>query len=131
MSAKKQFIQWVKINDPFLYAVAKQRGTNELNGIGDFFNNLVNTVKEVAPQVMQYNRDRRLLDAQVARAQQGQPPLPTPPTYTPSVPPAQQGTPQFTQAATAVAQEADNKKSGNTALILGAGLVATLFFLRK
>lgn len=108
LQAKTQFVNWVRKNDPFLYAVAKKRAelvkSDELNGIdiGGFFNNLVDTVKSIAPTVITYQGQKKILDVQIQRARNGLPPLDSS-QYTPTVKVEAQLTPENERAAQRIA----------------------------
>lgn len=97
--SKKAFVEWLKGHDPFLYAVAlkaaKMQATNNgLSGLFDgidlnsIFKSAVDTVKSVAPKVLEYQQQKKLLDIQVQRAKNNQPPIDIT-QYTKTLPPQQ------------------------------------------
>lgn len=111
-AAKKQFIKWVKDNDPFLFEIAKKRyqieqGQN-LNGLMDtvtgIFNSVADTVKNVAPSIIQFKSQKKILDLQLERAKQGLPPIDAA-AYTPTVKVAAEITPENEAAAKRIAVE--------------------------
>lgn len=88
--AQKQFIMMLKADFPRLYKKAMEAmGVHNNNGLGvhpadvpltttqtpGFFQNLLNTVKQIVPIVIQTKAQRDLLNMQMARAKQGLPPL--------------------------------------------------------
>lgn len=100
----QKFAQWVGTAFPKLYAAAERHTTGKtlggvrgLRGLGQdetpaagdsssggFWSNLVDTITKIAPQYLQYKTQQDLLDAQLARARAGLPPLNTS-QYAPSV----------------------------------------------
>lgn len=152
----KAFIDWLQKNDPFLYAVAvkasqlkKESNQKNLGGIFDLFSGVnfvdlaksaVQTVKDVAPTVIQYQQQKKLLDAQVKRANQGLPPLDTAgymvsvPAYNPNAP-----TPEQQQMINQLAYQSVNQPSNTTGknivlfgvLGLGAALLVKLLRGKK
>lgn len=108
--AQKQFVMWVKDNDPFLFAIAQKRmrianGEN-LGGFLDaatgIFENVVDTVKNVAPSLIQYRSQKKILDLQLERARQNLPPLDAA-AYTPTVKVQAELTPENERAAQRIA----------------------------
>lgn len=86
--AGRAFIDWLKKNDPFLFEVAmarhaKQTAQGRQLGFIDFGNfdigallkTTLDTVKDVAPQVIQAKQQYDLVKAQIKRAETGLPPL--------------------------------------------------------
>lgn len=87
--AQRLFIEWVRANDPFLYQVALKKyelesGEN-LGGWGDFFGSLTETITSVAPKLMELDSQKKILKAQLKRANSNLPPLDTQ-NYQPVVP---------------------------------------------
>ncbi len=140
MNAKSEFIEWVKVNDPFLYEVAvtrhKLESSKNLNGLAGFdasglFNSLVSTVKEVGSSVLNYRSQKKILDAQVKRAESGLPPL-NAQSYVPSVNTGGALSPEQIRAAqqVAITNARDAAKSGQDILKYGA-LAVGAFLLYK
>jgi len=93
MNSKKQFLNWLKRNDPFLYLTAEKVYSNKsqtLSGwdITGFFNSAISTIKNVTPDILKYRQQKKLLDLQINRARNDLPPLDTK-QYIPSFPPQQ------------------------------------------
>lgn len=118
MSAKMKFVQWLKENDPALYVVVKKRLEMEKaqNGLGNvdeqkpsIWQTITQTIKDVAPTLVQLPFQKKLLDAQMKRAEQGLPPLNVD-DYTPTMKIGATITPENEQALTRIAQE--TAKSG-------------------
>jgi Tfp pilus assembly protein PilE len=146
LAAQDQFLKWLKAKDPFLYSVAdkayriqienakRSQGLASLTSlafnVGDFFKSALNTVTTLAPKVIEYNQQKKLLDAQIERAKQGLAPLNvaeysvTVP-YNPSAPTAQQQ-----QMVNQLAYEAANKPA-TPSWVLPLGLGAAALFLFK
>ena len=123
------FVQWFKQNDPFLYEVALKRGEIESQGVGgwgDIFKNITDTIKDVVPKLVETRNSKKILDAQLKRAQNNLPPLVIK-DYTPSVPHTQ----VTDTATTTVAQNAVNQSSNNTMMLAAAGLGAMFLFMKK
>ncbi len=86
--AGRAFIDWLKKNDPFLFEVAMKRHTEKTASgrqlgfidfanfnIGDLLKTTLDTVKNVAPQVIQAKQQYDLMKTQIKRAETGLPPL--------------------------------------------------------
>lgn len=74
-----QFLDWLKKWHPPLYAAVAER-VSSLAGLGDFdIDSIVSAVQDLAPKVLQVYSDKKTLDAQLARARQGLPPIATAP----------------------------------------------------
>lgn len=127
-----QLIRWLKENDPFLLEVAKQRHAikeNSLNGpfdaFGSFINNVVNTVKEVAPALINLKGQKKILDIQLKRAEQNLPPIKAE-NYTPTIRVAPTITPETREAAKQIAYDTA-KNAGQQmmlpAILIGGGLI--------
>ncbi len=110
----RDFVQWLKVSDPFLYDVAvkaqKIKDKKDQEGLGGIFDlvktinfkefakTAIDTVKDVAPKVIEFKQQKDLLDVQIKRAQAGLPALDTSqysvtvPNYDPAYVTAQQQT---------------------------------------
>lgn len=138
--SKAEFVQWVKQNDPFLYQIAIERYKLKNAGqglgfdwgsIGGVFNQLVTTVKEVAPSVVNMQAQKKILDLQIKRAEQGLEPLNVD-QYTPAVRVEPVITPETQQAAKNIATETIKQGIGEIKLpllLLGGGILAA-FLMR-
>lgn len=160
-NSMRQFLAWLRVNDPFLYEVALKGGDilqreKEANaqmgdyslgfswgdlasGIGDAFKTAASTVKDILPAYAQYKSQSKILKMQMERAQQGLPPLETE-YYTPTVKVAPEVTPKTEAAINRVAQNAVRQVTAQTGaglkkyilpISLAAGGLALFFILRK
>lgn len=102
--SSKAFIDWLKVNDPFLYAVAmrasqlkssskSELGFFDLSSINftDLLKSAGTVIKDVAPKVVELRAQTKILDANLKRASQGLAPLEqgyvsTVPAYNPNNP---------------------------------------------
>lgn len=84
-AAQKAFVEWLRVKDPVLYAMALKRLARKqsMNGFLDIFKSVVDVVKDVGPKVVDMKNQKKILDAQIKAAQAGQAPLTIP--YTPVV----------------------------------------------
>ena len=109
------FAKWVAENDPFLFEIAKKRlalkksavaGMGFLDTIdwGSLASSVVSTVKDIAPQLVQYKAQSKILGVQLERAKQGLPPIEAA-NYAPTVKVAADITPEMEAAATRIAQQ--------------------------
>lgn len=92
--AKSAVINWIKANDPNLYALAVKRhalqnsranvyalseieedAIENLSGVADFFKTMGTTISSVIPQAIQYKTQKDILKAQLKRGEQGLPPF--------------------------------------------------------
>ena len=139
-TAKKQFIKWFKRREPFLFNVAKHRfnlrnpglnGNMEMAGISEIFTGIVDTVKNVAPSLIQLSSQKKILDMQIKRAEQGLPPLDAA-QYSPTIKVEAAISPESEEAAKRIAIE--TSKQGISELkpiFFGALLLGALMLLRK
>lgn len=137
MKSKKLFARWVQANDPFLFEVAKARydleqGEN-LAGFSDFFTSLTDTVKNVAPSLINLQSQKKILDIQLKRANQGLPPLDTA-QYSPVIRVAPEITPETQRAAQQIAQQTvatGAQKMIVPMALLGGGIMLAVLLRRK
>lgn len=135
MSAKEQFINWLETNDPALYVVIKKRLEIERskNGLGNvdqtqpsIWQTITQTIKDVAPTLVQLPFQKRLLDAQMKRAEQGLPPLNVD-DYTPTMKIGATITPENEAALTRIATETAKSGIGDalkkSAPFIGGGIL--------
>ncbi len=95
---RMRFIHWLKTYNPALYRKAIVRNRNsQLNGFGDFFTSVTDTIKNLAPTYIQTRAQRDLLRMQMERARAGMPPL-NPIDYAPAVRIETQVAPETRQA---------------------------------
>jgi hypothetical protein len=77
----EQHIDWFRRNEPFLFRVAQYVHSLNSNQLGfdwgGLFTSIATTVKDVAPAVAQVYTQKKVIDAQLARAKAGLPPLET------------------------------------------------------
>ena len=87
------FMAWVRREHPILFRAAEKQASKA--GLGQveaktagtgltIWQRLVNTVTDIAPQYLQYQAQKDLLEVQLQRASQGLPPL-DPTSYAPAV----------------------------------------------
>lgn len=106
--SSKAFIDWLKTNDPFLYAVAmrasqlksaskSELGFFDLSSVNftDLLKSASTVIKDVAPKVVELRAQTKILDANLKRASQGLAPLEqgyvsTVPAYNPNNPTQEQ-----------------------------------------
>lgn len=134
--AKIAFAQWVQKNDPFLFQVAVKRA-EMLKGQGVGFlgidwssiaTSVVDTVKSVAPSLVQYKAQSALLKTQLKRAENGLPPLQTA-EYAPTVKIAAEITPETEAAATRIAAQSISQGMGNFGKILPFAAIGLVGFM--
>lgn len=74
-------IEWFRKNEPFLFRVAQHIHAMNTRQVGfdwgGLFTSIATTVKDVAPAVAQVYTQKKVIDAQLARAKAGLPPLET------------------------------------------------------
>lgn len=79
-------IEWIRVNDPFLYQLAQKRfeikREKGMAGLGEvvapnksFWNTLAETAQSVLPAVINMPAQKKVLDIQMKRAEQGLPPI--------------------------------------------------------
>lgn len=77
----EQHIEWFRKNEPFLFRVAQHIHAMNTQQVGfdwgGLFTSIATTVKDVAPAVAQVYTQKKVIDAQLARAKAGLPPLET------------------------------------------------------
>jgi hypothetical protein len=140
----KAFFKWLSVKDPFVYRVVMKRyeldGDRQESELGSFFGSFdwggmlksaADTIKNVAPDILKYKQQEKILDMQLKRAKQGLPPANVA-DYTPAIKISPTITPKTEQAITRVAVKAStgiakNMQYGMFAL---AG-VAAIFLLMK
>lgn len=135
MSAKEKFIEWLKVNDPAVYVVIKKRLEMERakNGLGNadqetpsIWQTITQTIQDVAPTLVQLPFQKKLLDAQMRRAEQGLPPLNVD-DYTPTLKIGTTITPENEAALTRIATETAKSGLADTltkaAPFIGGGLL--------
>lgn len=73
---QQRFIAWTKKTFPKLYhaALLDIKSKKGLGGIGDFFGDLIGSLKDLAPSYLQFKQQKDLMKMQLKRAQQGLPP---------------------------------------------------------
>ena len=144
LNAKIALAKWIEKRDPFLFEtlVKRYQMQQQMNGLGfsfsdfnfaDFASNITDAVKSVAPALVQYKAQSKILKAQLERAKQGQPPLDAA-AYTPTVKVAAEVTPEMEAAATRVAQKSIQSGFGEMQKLLpivGIGLAAVLLLKKR
>ena len=139
--AKRLYIKWMKDNEPFLYRVGIKKaqlknqslsGTMGAINWSGIFTNIGETVKQLAPAALQYKQQRKLLDVQVKRAEQGLPPLDVQ-DYAPAVRIEPQINEETEQAITRVAQQSvkTGAKQLMVPLAIGAALLVFVAVRRR
>lgn len=89
---QQKFLQWVKRNHPALYSAAISRA-GTLTGWFDWFGDVTDALKDIAPDYLKFKAQEQMLDIQMERARQGQEPLPDQPGYQPGYQPGTQPRP--------------------------------------
>lgn len=140
-TAKKQFIKWFKQREPFLFNVAKHRfklrrpglhgNDMEMAGISEIFTGIVDTVKNVAPSLIQLSSQKKILDMQIKRAEQGLPPLDAS-QYSPTIKVEAAISPESEEAAKRIALETTRQGASELKpLFFGALILGAMLLLRK
>lgn len=139
------FAKWLQVNDPFLFQVAKKRAEIQKGGSlagmgfltdinwGDLAKSAIETVKSVAPSLVQYKAQSKILKTQLKRAEQGLPPMDAS-QYAPTVNIAPEITPETEAAATRIATESLRGSLGQFGQMLpmiAIGGAAIYFMTRK
>ena len=139
MQAKIEFVKWLRDNDPFLFNVAVKRHqmlTQNVGGLGFSFSDLnfadiattiTDTVKSVAPALVQYKAQSKILKMQLDRARQGLPPADVE-TYTPVIKTEVSASPEMERAATRVAQESIRTGFGEFSKLMPLIIIGGLGF---
>lgn len=146
--AQRQFLVWLKNNDPFLYRTAIKAAeiragkTNPLDGlgfdwgsiassVGTTFNNVAKSIGDLAPTYLQYKQQKDVIKMQLKRAEQGLPPANVE-DYSPVVRIAPQITPETEAAISRVATQSV-KQAGNKMIypIIGVGVLALILLVKK
>lgn len=144
--SQREFIEWVRRNDPFLYGVGQkvydmtEAGTElgfiNIGGlfrsIGTAATHLGKTAANIAPKILQYRQQKRVMDMQIKRAEQGLPPANVQ-DYTPAVKIAPEITPEAERAMTNVAVKTVRETTSGAAkwLIPGIGIALLLMGRRR
>ena len=134
--AKKQFLTWLKNNEPFVYRVARRRGeliNPQLNGMGaidwgNLFSQATETIKNLAPAYLQTKQQKQIMDMQMKRAEQGLPPANII-DYTPAIKIEPSITPDTQRAITEVAK--DTITSSISKLAIPAAIIGAVLLLKK
>lgn len=136
INSNREFIAWLKARDPFLYAVAAraEQLKNEkpnLSGLAgfdfaSFVKTATDTIKDVAPKLMEYKAQLKVLRTNVSRAERDLPPLDVAsytsvlPQYNPNNP-----TPEQQRLIDSMAMQSVQKTDGSDSMLpiilLGAG----------
>ena len=134
--SKQEFINWMRQNQPFIFEIALERANLLDQGLGNisenvtgFFNNLVDTVKNVAPQYINFRQQKKLLDIQINRAKNNLPPLDAD-KFTPAIKIAPVITQETAEQAKEIARKSISDNS-NKLLLLGGGVLALVFLMRR
>lgn len=142
LQSKVAFAKWLQANDPFLFRVVvkaaeiKQRQQNGLGFLGldwgAIAKTAVDTVKNVAPAVVQYKAQSAALKANIRRAETGQPPINFA-EYAPVVRVAPEMTPETEAAINRIAEQSIKKTGGEAAKVMPwiVGGIAAVVLLPK
>lgn len=142
--AKIAFAKWLQENDPFLFEIAKKKAqlqkAGTIDGLGfltninwgDLAKSAVDTVKNIAPSLVQYKAQSKLLKTQLKRAEQGLPPL-NAEQYAPTVKIAPEITPETEAAAARIATESMKGAFGGMGNLLPMVAIggAAIYFLTR
>lgn len=151
---KKDFIMWLATRDPMLLRLARKRqaikiqqakmaatptlGAAELQtGVvqPNFWNTLVETARDVLPTVVSMPLQKKILDVQIKRAEQGMPPLDAA-QYVAPIKVQAEISPESEKALTRIAQDSTKTGIGEIASRLApyaipAAILAVLLGRRK
>lgn len=117
--ARRNFMKWFhRYNPRVARAVQARLRTKGLNGLHGWLDDIISTVKEVAPSLVQAKSQRDILKTQMKRAEQGLPPLKTE-SIAPTVKVQADITPEAKQEIMVTAKETMNKVFMPLALGLG------------
>lgn len=145
INSRRQFAKWLKKRDPFMYRLAikrhqlssgkkiRQKGLSGYDvdeGMSGVWDSIADTIKQIAPTIAQYPYQKKMLNLQLKRAEQGLPPIDTA-QYAPAIKIAPQITPESEAAITRMAKDtlgAGLKKFIVPLVLVGGGL---FLYLRK
>lgn len=132
----KKFIDWLKVNDPFLYELSMRRALYKnmkrqslsgfLDSITGAFSSIVDTVSNIGPKYYEMKLQKEMLEQQIKAVKAGSSPSTNIP-YTPVVPPAQVPTTQVQQEIDRVAKETSGSKLSVVPIAIGAFFLSKLF----
>lgn len=133
VKAKQDFLNWARRKHPMVVLTSLEVEKRRSGGVGawtDVITSMFSTVKEVAPDLLKIDAQRRIFNAQLKRAEQGLPPLDVE-QYSPTVKVSADITPEMTSAAKEVgfdivSKSIDKYKTGF--LIAGAVLIGLMVF---
>lgn len=140
-----QLAQWLQRNDPFLFEIAVQRAEKQKQQMHGLFDSIasinwadiaksaVSTVKDIAPALVQYKTQSKILKTQLKRAESGLPPLETS-QYAPTIGVSAEITPEMEAAAARVANSAVTTGIGQMGQFLpyiAIGGLALILLMRK
>lgn len=142
--AKKDTLLWFKKNEPYIYRVAMRKMEIDQGGelgaiewgaigssIGKAFNSLTTTVSNLAPQYLQFQQQKKVMDMQLKRAQQGLPPANIQ-DYAPVVKLEPSITPETEAAITRSAVQVTNSAAQKMLpFLIGGGLLGAFLLFRK
>lgn len=144
-AAKIEYVKWIADRDPFLFEIIRKahelKTGQQLSGIFDFVSNIdwkglattaVETVKNVAPSLVQYKAQMAALKTNLQRAETGLPPIDYS-QYTPVVKVEAQVTPEMEEAATRIAMRSveQGASSLKTPLLFMALAVGAFMLTRR
>lgn len=136
VNSKSMFISWLKDHDPGLYKLAIYRAKlQQGEGLGawtDIFSSIVNTVKEVAPSVVNMQAQKRILDLQIERARAGQPPADVA-DYTPAIKISPEISAESEESLKRIAVETVRQGVGDmkNVFFIGGGLLLAFFLINR
>lgn len=140
--AQYQFVKWMQHHEPFLYKVGVRRAQLQrqhmsgVDGMGaidwsGIFTNISDTIKNIAPTVLQAKQQKQIMDMQMKRAEQGLPPANVE-DYTPAIKIQPSFTPESEQAITRVAKATIDSGLTKTLYIVGGTVIfAYVLFGKK
>lgn len=144
--SKIKYLKWMQRNEPYIFAVGMRRLEMQGDGsmgainwgsigsnIGKAFSTVANTASNLAPQYLQYKQQKKVMDMQMKRAEQGLPPANVE-DYTPAVKLRVDASPEtqaaITRTAVTVSERATSKLMP-VFLIGGLGIAAAIFLRKK
>lgn len=80
-TTQQQFVNWLRVNEPIVFQSAKNAANNAVGlsaadtAEGNWWDSFVGAAKQLVPVIVQAKSQKKILDVQLRRAQQGLPPL--------------------------------------------------------
>jgi len=132
------FIKWLEEKEPFLLRLAKKNialksglGASDSTTKASWYDQIISTVKEIAPSVIKARAQSKALKIQMKRASMGLPPLAIA-DYTPAIKISPEITPESEAALTRMAKGTIMAGAKRMMMYaIPAGIAAYFLFMRK